>query len=167
MPVVAAVASVLAAGISAYSAIQQGNAQARMAALNAKIASQNASLALEQMEIARREKAIEEARHRRRMEKILAEQRAAWAKAGVEMAGTPLMVMADTMTESELDAMAIRYASTAEQSKILAQAAAHKQEALLQQMAGRQARTAGYLSAGSSLLSGLGSAYQFYSMRSK
>ena len=164
---IAAAAAVASAGISAYSQYAQGQAQSRMAAYNARIASQNAELAMEQMGIAKTQKEIMEARHRRGTEKILSAQRAGWAKAGVEMAGTPLIVEAETITEADLDALAIRYAGTVEQGQIMAQVAAQRQEAALQKMAGRAARTAGYLGAGTSLLTGLSQAGYYYSQRPK
>jgi len=159
----AALATAATGAIQAYSAYQQGQAQSRMAAYNALIARQNAELAAEQMKISKKEKEIIESRQRREAERVLASQRAAWAKAGVEMAGTPLMVEAETLTEADIDALAIRYASTVEQSKLLAQQAGYKQEEMLQKMAAKQYRTAGYLGAGTSLLTGLGQAgYMYY-----
>ena len=150
------------AGISAYSAYSQGQAQSRMAEYNALIARQNAELASGQMDIAKKEKDIMEARLRRRTEQTLASQRAGFAKAGVEPAGTPLIVAAGTITEADLDAMAIRYAATIERGQILAQQAGLKQEERLQRMAGRQYQTAGYLGAGASLLSGIGQVASIY-----
>jgi len=156
--IIAAATAVASAGISAYSAYEQGRSQAKMAEYNALIARQNAKLAGEQIGIVTKEKAIEAARLRRNTEDILASQRASFGKAGVEMAGTPLMVAAETMTELELDALAIRYAGTIEQSRILAQQAGLRQEAQLQGMVGRQATLAGNLGAASSLLTGVSSA---------
>ncbi|MBT9138744.1 MAG: hypothetical protein DDT31_01319 [Syntrophomonadaceae bacterium] len=158
MSVVAAVASVASAAIGAFSSISAGRAQARMAAYNARIANQNAELAIAQMDIAKKQKEIMAARHRRGVEKTLGAQRAAWSKAGVDMAGTPLLVAAETEFEADLDAMAIRYAATVEQGQLLAQAAGQRQEATLQRMAGRAAKTAGYIGAGTSLLTGAGQA---------
>lgn len=152
----AAIAAVLSAITGAYSMYAQAQAQRRMAEYNALIARQNAELATEQMIISQKEKEIAEARHRRKTEKILGAQKAAWAKAGVELAGTPLIVEAETLTEAELDALAIRYAGTVEQSQILAQQAGFRQEEVLQRMGARQYRTAGFLGAGTTLLTGLG-----------
>ena len=150
-----AIAVIASAALGAYSAYAQGQAQSKMAAYNALIARQNAELARKQMAIAKTEKEIIEARHRREAEKTLAAQRAGWAKAGVSMEGTPLIVAAESMSEAELDALAIRYASTVEQSQILAQAAGYEQQAQLERMRGRAARTAGYLGVGTSLLGGV------------
>mgnify|MGYP001584850161 CR=1 FL=1 len=167
MAVVAAIAAVAAAGIGAYSAVSTGQAQSRMAAYNARIANQNAELAMEQMEIVKKQKDIAAARHARGVEKTLASQRAGWSKAGVEMAGTPLMVAAETMTEADLDTLAIQYASTVEQSQIAAHSAGLRQEATVQGMAGSAARRAGTLGAGSSLLTGVAQGAYYYSQRPK
>ena len=151
---IAAITTVLSAAVGGYSAYAQGQAQSRMSSYNALIARQNASLAAEQMGIAKKERGIIEAKHIRESEKYLAAQRAGYAKAGVEMEGTPLLVAAESMANAELDALAIRYAGTVEQSQILAQKAGLQQTETLEKMRGKMYRTVGSLGAGESLLTG-------------
>ena len=146
------------AALSAYSAMAQGNAQSKMMQYNSMIARQNADLTRGQMEIAKKEKKIVEAKHIKQSQKTLASQRARYSKAGVILEGTPELVATETMSEAALDAMAIRYAGTVEQSQLLAKEAGYKQSAMLSEMQGGMYKSAGYLNAGSSLLTGLGNA---------
>ena len=160
--IVAAIATAIGTGISAYSAISQGQVQSAMTANNARIARQNAALIEGQKGIAKREKSIIEARSRKQAERVLASQRAGYAKAGVTMEGTPLLVQTETMSEADLDALAIRYAGTIEQSQLIAQQSALRQEAMFEKMRSGQYKTAGYLSAGASLLTGIDKIAGYY-----
>lgn len=146
--------AIISALTGVYSAISSAQAQSSMSSYNALIARQNAALTASQMEIAKKEKGIIEARYRAQSEKTLASQRTGYAKAGVQMEGTPLLVAAETMGEAEIDALAIRYAGTVEQSQLLATQAGYQQQATLEKMRGKMYRTSGYLQAGTSLLSG-------------
>lgn len=151
----AVVGTVVGAGVSAYSAYAQGQAQAQMASYNALIARQNADLALEKSKLQKTQTRIVEKRHREATKRTLATQRLLYGKAGVTGAGTPLLVGAVTAMESEIDALAIRYAGSVEQANILAERAGYKQQETIAGMRGSAARTAGYLGAGSALLTGL------------
>ncbi|KKN27531.1 hypothetical protein LCGC14_0863670 [marine sediment metagenome] len=142
--------------VSAFSSFQQGQAQSVMSGYNALIARQNADLTSKRMELAKTEKKIIEQRFRKKSERTLATQRASFAKAGVEAEGTPLIVAEETAAEIELDALAIRYAGTVEQSRLAAEQAGFEQADILSRMRGSQARIAGRLGAGSTLLTGLG-----------
>lgn len=151
---VATAIAVVAAATGAYSAISQGQAQSRMSAYNAMIAKQNATLAAKQIGIARTEKGITEAKSMSNANRVLASERAAYAKAGVNLEGSSLMVEATTQSNAELDALAIRYAGTVEQSQILANVAGQKQQEMLEKMKGKMYSQAGYAQAGNSLLTG-------------
>ncbi|MFZ2937653.1 MAG: hypothetical protein WA066_02990 [Candidatus Omnitrophota bacterium] len=156
---VAVGAIVIGTGLTVYSMYSQGRAQQYMSNYNAMIARQNAELMTEQMKIATKEKEIAAERHQRGVGKVIASQKALWAKAGVDMAGTPLVAEAQTLTEAELDALAIRYAGTVEQSQMLDIQSGLKQQETLERMRGSAYAKAGYLGAGSSLLTGMGQAY--------
>lgn len=58
--------------------------------------------------IARQEAAREESEIRRRNRQVLGRQRARFAKSGLKLEGTPLLVQADTAAEGEMDALAAR-----------------------------------------------------------
>ena len=135
-------ATVIGTAGTLISGFQQG----RMADYNARLAEQQAA--------AERSKAkLEEARHRRKVEKLKGTQRAMFAKAGVTMEGSPLLVMEETAAEGELDAMLIRAGGEARAAELYG-------EASLSRMRGRQRRTAGVMGAGTTLLTDLGRRFQ-------
>jgi len=132
----------MAAGtaVSAVSAIQAGRSQEKMAEYNAAVSERDA--------LAARQKAgFDEAAHRRRTRKFLGKQRALYGKSGVTFEGSPLLVMEETAAEAELDALAIRYGGEIEAGR-------HLSLAELERARGKQAKRAGYLGAGTSLLTG-------------
>ena len=137
----AAVASALAsAGGAVYSGIEQKKA----ADYNADVADANAKAAEDKA-------AYDEKMHRESVRKILASQRALYGKSGISTEGSPLLVMEDSAIAGEMDALAIRYGGDIA-------AAQQRSSANLLRMQGKQARTAGYIGAGSTLLAGAGSA---------
>lgn len=162
---IAASAAVFAGGISAYSSYQQGQAQSRMANYNALIARQNADLMKKKMDITKIGTGIEETKFRKRIAALKGAQRTAYAKAGVAMEGTPLYVAAETEREADIDALAIRYAGSIEQSQLLAGMAEMQQREKIERMRGKQYATAGYLGAGASLLSGISQGAGYMGMR--
>ena len=174
-------AGVAGTGISAYGAIQSGQAQAAMARRNAIYISQmaryNAEVARRGAEAARRNAEtirqvgeVEAARHRQKSSDLLAQQRAIYAAAGVEFEGSPLLVMQETAARAEQDALGILYnyrVKAAEQErqawKMETGAGLTEWEggrqADLQRYSGNQAATAGWLGGATSLLKG---GYEMY-----
>ena len=127
-----------------------------MANYNALIAKRNADLALKRQELQQIQTDIQEKRHREKTARTIATQRTLYGKAGVvSETGTPLLVMGDTAADAELDALSIRLAGSAEESRIIAEGAGFGQESQLAKMRGQAAKTAGNLGAGKALLSGL------------
>jgi len=144
MVYVAVAVAVVSAGVSAYSQYSAGENAAEEADYNAKVAEQNA--------LAEKDKAsYDENIHRDNVRKLLSTQRALYGKSGVDMTGSPLLVMEDTAAKSEIDALAIRHGGDIA-------AAQQRSAATLSKMRGKNAQTAGYIGAGSSLLSGASSA---------
>ena len=145
-------AAVAAAGSTAYSADAQRRAGNQQADYNAAVAEEDAKAAKAKAE-------YDEKAHRENVRKILATQRALYGKAGLSMEGSPLLVMEDTEKQGELDALAIRYGGDVASAR-------SRSEANLARMTGRNnayAAKAGYIQAGSTLLSGAASAYGQYS----
>ena len=177
----AVAAGMLGMGLSAYRAIQSGQAQAAMARRNANYISQmtryNAEVARQGAEAARRNAEIirqageaEAARHRQKSSDLLAQQRVAYAASGVEFEGSPLLVMQETAARAEQDALGILYnyqVKAAEQErqawKMETGAGLTEWEggrqADLQRYSGDQAATAGWLGGAASLLKG---GYEMY-----
>ncbi|OQB51810.1 MAG: hypothetical protein BWX99_02707 [Deltaproteobacteria bacterium ADurb.Bin151] len=143
-------AAVIAAGAGAYSADQQRRAGNQQADYNAAVAEEDAKAAKAKAE-------YDEKAHRENVRKILATQRALYGKSGLSMEGSPLLVMEDTEKQGELDALAIRYGGDVASAR-------SRSEANLARMTGRNnayAAKAGYIQAGSTLLSGAAGAYKY------
>ena len=113
---------------SVIGAIQGGKAEASSAQFNADSARQEA---------ASREAAQRTAAHRQ-----LGAIRAGVSKSGATMEGTPLAVLSESAANAEIDALNTRYSG--------------QREAALYEARGRNAKTAGYMRAGTSLLSSAG-----------
>ncbi|MCD6376504.1 MAG: hypothetical protein J7L94_13310 [Caldisericaceae bacterium] len=125
--------------VSAYSSYATGQAQNNAAEANAKAAERKAE--------------YDEQIHRERVKQLLSKQRAMIGKSGLEMSGSPLLLMEDTAKQGELDALAIRYGGKINASRYRAQAQA--------------ARTQQVLGVGSSLLTGATQATSFYNRPTK
>lgn len=138
---IAAGASVVGAGVSAYSAAQQGKAQQSLNNYNAAV---NDQAALD----AQRDSRIKANVQRAQAQAIKARQRALYAKAGVVSAtGTPLLVQVEQAGELEMAALEEETAGNT-------QAARLRTQAVLDRMAGKAARTGGNLSAAATILQG-------------
>lgn len=129
LPAIAAGAAIAGTALSAYGLYQAGKAQEQAYEYNAAVAA--------------RRGAQEEYEHRLKLEKLMARQRALYAKAGVDMSsGSPLLVLSETAAEGEREALAIRTGA--------------KEESSLERFYGEQARRAGAIGAGGTFLTGLG-----------
>lgn len=106
-------------------ALQAGRAEASAANYNA--------------EMARREAESKEALQRQQSSRQIAGIRAGISKSGVTFEGTPLMVLAESAANAEIDALNTRYSG--------------QMESNLYRMRGQAAKTASYYRAGTTLLS--------------
>lgn len=161
--IVAAVASVAAAGIAAVSAQQQGEAADDAAEFNAKVAENNAKVQAGAAAEARRQGSVEAESAHERGQKIIAAQRVAEASQGMLVdSGSGMDLQAETAGLSRLDTMmaannATRraYGYEVGQGDLLA-------DAQLGRMRGKAARTSGYLSATGSILGGISTGASAY-----
>lgn len=143
--IIAAVAAIAAAGVGAYASYEQGQAQGKAARYNARVQENQALAAKQQAEFAANQQ-------REQTRRLLARERALYGSSGVDVGvGSPLLVVADTAMQGELEAQAILKGGADRQSSFRAQAG-------LDRFMGRQAEMAGNIGAGATLLSGLGSA---------
>lgn len=126
---IALVATAAAAVVGAAAAVKSGNAQKKMANQQAEFDTQAAT--------------DRERDYRRETGFILAARRAGLGAQGVRQEGTPQLVDDSIVTESEIQALRIRKGGEA--------------QARITRQGGKNAETAGYWRAGSSLLSGVGS----------
>lgn len=138
------VASAVGTGVSAYSSYQQGKAQQRLNNYNAAV---NDQAALDRQRDAR----IAANAQRAQAQRLMARQRSLWAKAGVVgSTGTPLLVQAEQAGELELAALETERTGNVQAGQL-------RQQAVLDRMAGKAARTAGNLNAAATILQGAGS----------
>lgn len=135
-----------AAAVSAYAAVQQGQAAKATGKYNAAIAEQNATLA--------REESLKMAQQQERENYMrLGAIRAAHGKSGGEAgAGSVLDVIGDAASQGEMQRQHILYAGELK-------ARGYNSTATLDRFQGKNAETAGYLTAGSELLSGTSKGY--------
>lgn len=137
---IGAIIGIIAALVSAGSAVYSAQQQRKTAAYRAKLAE-------EAGEEVKAGTELDVARHRERIKRLRSTQRAKYAKSGVKMEGSPLEVLADTQVQADLDEMIIRHGGQV-------RAGAYAREGMFERQAGRAAETADYISAGNSLLAG-------------
>lgn len=106
---------VLGGVMGAKGAGQAARAAQQLAEYNAKVAENEAILL-------QRAKTAEEAALRRQSDRLIATQRVATAKSGIQMSGSALQALADTYFNREKDAARIQYASSIEQVQKQAEA---------------------------------------------
>lgn len=145
---IGAIGSLAGAGISAYSSYEGGMAQQRWNDYNAIVALRDAEAAKQTAEYEARQK-------RKETERLLSRQKALYGKAGVALEGSPLLMMEETAAEGELDALMIERTGKLYEQRYMSEAA-------LSRMRGGATRRAGYYGAGSTLLTGAGSAASTY-----
>lgn len=135
----------LGSAVSAVGSIAQGNAAANADAYNAAVQRQQAQEAKDAA-------AAESQDYTRDNMRKVASAEAARGATGVTMTGSPLLVDEDTVREVALGASRIGYQGALQANR-------YSSAADLSQMRESSDRTAGYIGAGSSLLSGLGKAF--------
>jgi len=147
----ALVTSIAGTAMSVYSQVEQGKSQNEWSQYNAAVAERDALAAQQSAEYDAGEK-------RKETERLLGRQRALYGKAGVTLEGSPLLLMEETASQGELDALMIE-----REGKL--KAGNYQSEAALSRMKGSSAQKAGYYGAGSSLLTGASSAMTAYGLK--
>lgn len=148
---IGAILAIIAALVSAGSAVYSAQQQKKTAAYRAKLAEEAGEEVVAGTE-------FEKARAEREGKRLKSRQRAAYAKAGVKMEGSPLEVLADTQAELDLQQMVIEHGGYVQQR-------GYKRTAMWERQMGRSKETAGYIGAGASLLQGASKAYSGYQGR--
>jgi hypothetical protein len=146
--IIGAAASLIAAGVGAY-ASHEATAQQEAAAKF------NRQLALNEAEHAKNAAALEAQHQREASETFLARQRALIGASGVEFSGSPLAVLTETAQRAEREAQIIEYGGQVLSAGRLSQSD-------LYGFAARNARRAGPIGAGSTLLTGVSNAGSIY-----
>lgn len=141
--------------LSAAGAVQQGNAAAAAGKYNNQIAQMNAQISEKRAKDALERGRIEEQKKRAEVAKVAGAQQAAMAANGVDLTfGSPLDTIVDTAVLGELDALTIRSNAYREEYDYKVQAMNQRAQGQLELMKGKSAQTAGYISAGSTILGG-------------
>ena len=140
------VLSAVGTALDALSSIQKGQAEQSQANFQAGILRQQA-------ESDRQKAAADEEDFRKKQSRLFAQRRAALGASGVEPAsGSPLLVSEDFAGEAELGALRLRAGGELTATRL-------EQQATLQRLKGRQARTSGFVRGGSLLLTGRGKSF--------
>ena len=143
------VATVAGTALSSYSQIQQGKTANMIAQRNAQIQTRNAQIAQQNAEFNAKLKERDDRRRR-------SSQVAGLQGSGVEIyEGTNLIAMAEQEYTDDMNAQLIRRGGTIESQNLV-------QQAGITSAQGKASQQAGYLGAGSSLLTGAGKAGMHY-----
>jgi hypothetical protein len=149
LPAIGLAVGAIGAGVSAYSTIQAGQAQNR-------IAQYNANLMAQQSQATALQAANKALGQRQQDAAILARQRAGYAASGVESdTGSPLLVEAKQAGYLEMQALQTQQAGAIESAN-------EQQQSGLDLAQGSYAKTGSELSAGATLLQGAGTAGSTY-----
>lgn len=140
-----AIIAVAAAAVSAYGAIQQGQAAKQQAKFNATVAQQNA-------QAARANSVMQQEQQQRETYKRLGAIRANQGASGGTMEGSALDVLGETAAQSELEKQNLAYRGEM-------QVRGHTNTASLDLMQGKQAAKAANIQAAGTLLQAAGTAY--------
>lgn len=178
IPIAAVAVSVIGAGVAAYSAYQQGQAQAQASNYQSAVAANNSALAQNNANLARRDAALTEAQAAseqsiaiRRSRAMIGSQVASTAARGVLVdEGSALDIRSGTAAIADEEAQRIQQTGARRASAQRIQAFNYEQQGafggvqsdLYRDQAG-SAMTSAWLGVGSSLLRGAGGVYSQYS----
>lgn len=128
---------------SAAGSVAAGSQANKVAEYNAKVAENNAVAAQQSA-------AYEAGLTRENVRRVIGAQRAAGASSGLDTtSGTPVAVLGDTAQQGEMDVLAQLYSGNAA-------AVGYRNDARRMKAEGRAQKQAGFINAGTSLLSGFG-----------
>lgn len=158
--VIGTVALVAGTAVSALGQIQAGQAAAAEAKSREAMAEFNAKVAEQEAETKRRRADFEQRRQAEAAERKQGSLVAALSASGVvPSVGAPLRIQTEQEKESELESLLIGFEGEIDRQRSLNQAALDRLQAGVFRQQGRSARTAGFIGAGSTLLTGFGRAF--------
>ncbi len=143
LPMIALATTVIGTGVSVVGSVMQGKREAEAAKAQAKLSSFQADA-----EIKRGDR--EEEILRQEAARLVGQQRAAYAAAGVRLTGSPLLVMAQTIQDSEKDISML-------QEETDARALSFRMQSRIFEDTASSAKTSSYFRAGTTILTGIGS----------
>src|SRR5574337_722926 len=143
LPIIALAATGIGTVVSAAGSIMSGKREAEAAKAQARLSELQADAELKRGD-------REEANMRREAARLISQQRAAYAASGVRLEGSPLLVMAQTIQDSEKDILML-------QKETDAKALAYRMQSRIFEDTASTARTSSVFRAGSTILTGIGS----------
>lgn len=156
---IATAASLVGAGISAIGSIQQGKAAASSAKFNAALSENNAKIAQQNATLAGQEGAANTAIEQQKTRAGVAEIKASQAARGIDVNnGSAVDVRSSAAELGELNAITVRSNAVRQAYGYQTQAASDAAQSQLDKSESAYDSEAGYISAGSTLLSDTGSA---------
>jgi hypothetical protein len=140
--------------------IGQGRAAVAQGKAEQKIANYNADVLDSEAKAREYKTRFDQLRHRAYANRVIGSLRANQGMSGAVMdVGTPFDVVAEQMSELDLENAMIGYEGVNEASKLRSQATITRIQGKYARKVGENAQTASYINAGSSLLSSFGTAY--------
>jgi hypothetical protein len=152
--------AIAAATMKAVGAIRQGNAQAAAYESQAQANDYNAQVAQQNAATASAQGNANEEAQRRQARIALGQQRASIAEAGIGTGGSASDLYEQSVSNSELDALNIRYQSQLQSTGYLNQAGLETWQAGQNRRNSSAARVSGYINAGAQALGGYGNYLQ-------
>ncbi len=151
---------IVGTAVSAIGAVQQGRAAKAQGQFQAALIEQQADVTEQQAESERVAARQSEGDFRRQQSALMARRRAILGASGVDQStGSALLVSQDFARETELQALRIRSGGEIRGTRLEQQADLQRGEAGFARLAGSNAQTAGFLRAGSTLLTGFGTTF--------
>lgn len=148
----------ISAGVSAYGAIKQGQAQSAALQYQAQVAQNNQKIAGQYAQQAIADGENKVAAKQQQTAQMIGAQRAAMAANGIDLdSGSPLRLQEDTAKLGNVDALTIRNNAAREAYGYQVQGLSYGQQAQLDEASASNAVTAGNLNAFSSIVGGASS----------
>lgn len=154
------IASLASTAVGVYSSVAQGKAQAASAASQANANAYNADIHRQNAELAKQQARANADAQQRESRQALGRQRAAMAQGGVLHSASSQGVMAQSEAEAELDYLNILYGGELAARNSLAEANLQNSYEQTARQNAKAYRTAGYLNAGATLISGASNLYK-------
>lgn len=148
-----------AAGVAAYGQYKQGQAQERQLKAQAAWQEYNARLAQRDKAEVRAAGQFKAEQHRKRARAFLARNRAMTGASGVSQIGSPLIVAEDNAAQFQLEEFNIRKGTAAGVQSLESQSILDMSKAKASRTAAKDAKTAGTIGAGTSILQGTSRAF--------
>jgi hypothetical protein len=151
---------VVGALVGAYGQVQAGQAAAVEGKSSRNMAEYNAALQEREAKQIEARTALQQRRQAEESERKMGTLRVGLGASGaVTTAGSPLMIQAQQASEFELENLMTGYEGREEATAARSGAALSRMEGKMAMQKGKAAKLAGYIGAGSTLLTGFGSAY--------